>query len=41
MSLGRSTTEEEIDYAIEKTVDSITNLRALAAMTRGALHLSK
>jgi cysteine desulfurase len=36
-SLGRSTTEEEIDYAIEKTVDCITNLRALAAMRCGPL----
>jgi cysteine desulfurase len=35
-SLGRSTTEEEIDYAIEKTTECITNLRALAAMTNGA-----
>jgi cysteine desulfurase len=34
-SLGRSTTEEEIDYAIEKTVDCITNLRALALMRTG------
>ena len=35
-SLGRSTTEEEIDYAIEKTAECVTNLRALAAMTAGA-----
>jgi cysteine desulfurase len=33
-SLGRSNTEEEIDYAIEKTVDCIGNLRALAGMRR-------
>ncbi|MBC8107273.1 MAG: aminotransferase class V-fold PLP-dependent enzyme [Anaerolineae bacterium] len=36
-SLGRSTTEEEIDYAIEQTTSCITNLRALAAMTTGAM----
>ncbi|CAN5333404.1 IscS subfamily cysteine desulfurase [soil metagenome] len=39
-SLGRSTTEEEIDYAIEKTTECITNLRALAAMTSGAVKVS-
>jgi cysteine desulfurase len=39
-SLGRSTTEEEIDYAIEKTIECVTNLRALAAMTSGAVKVT-
>jgi cysteine desulfurase len=32
-SLGRSTTGEEIDYVISKTVECVTNLRALAGMS--------
>jgi cysteine desulfurase len=39
-SLGRSTTEEEIDFAIDRTADAITNLRALAAMTNGAMKVT-
>src|SRR5262249_14322541 len=40
-SLGRPTTKDEIEYAIDKTVECITNLRALAAMTNGAMNLAK
>ena len=36
-SLGRSNTEEEIDFAIGKTVECIDNLRALAEMRRGVI----
>jgi cysteine desulfurase len=32
-SLGRSTTEQEIDFAVEKTVQCIENLRELTALT--------
>ena len=38
-SLGRSTTAAEIDYAIEKTVETITSLRALEAMSGRAMKL--
>ncbi len=37
-SLGRPTTQDEVDHAIEKTVECITNLRALSVMTGTTLN---
>jgi cysteine desulfurase len=39
-SLGRPTTEQEIDYAIEKTVECISSARALAAMRAAPIKIA-